>query len=52
VSGENPEYRAKRNAGSSARRKEKVDALQTQRAADFEAKGIGVTTEFGLGDVP
>ena len=47
-----PEKRARNNAKSSAYNKATADALQAERAADFEAKGIGVTTEFGLGDVP
>jgi len=45
------ENRAKHNTASSAYHKAKADALQQQRAADFEAKGVGFTTEFGLGDV-
>jgi len=47
---ENPENRKKKNASTSAYHKEKSDALQAERAADFEANGVGMTTEFGLGD--
>ena len=46
-----PENRKTANARSNAHGKAKRDTLQAERAADFEAKGIGVTTEFGLGDV-
>jgi len=48
---ENPETRAKANAATNACYKANADALQAQRAADSKANGVGVTTEFGLGDV-
>jgi len=47
----NSETRAKADATSSAWYKAKADALQAERAADFKANGVGVTTKFGLGDV-
>jgi hypothetical protein len=47
----NADYRAKQYASQNATNKTKADALQAVRAADSEAKGVGVTTEFGLGDV-
>ena len=46
-----PENHAKQKAASSAANKKRTDALQAERAADFKAKGVGLTTEFGLGDV-
>jgi len=47
----NSEYRAKMNASTNAFKKAKAEALQKERAAASEANGVGVTTEFGLGDV-
>ena len=40
--------REKNNTLNRACYKAKTDALQAERAADSEAKGVGVTTEFGL----
>ena len=48
---EKPETREQAYAATRACKKAKTDALQADRAADFEAKGVGVTTEFGLGYV-
>ena len=46
-----PKNRAKNNAYSNAYNKARAEALQKERAADSKAKGIGVTTEYGLGCV-
>ena len=48
---QNPEKRAKMYAATSSWKKTAADALHAERAADFKAKGDGVTTEFGLGDI-
>jgi len=45
-----PENRQKDNARATATRKANTNALQAERALDFEAKGVGLTTEYGLGD--
>ena len=47
-----PGNREKNNAAVTAYYKAKADALRVERKLDSEAKGVGVTTEFGLGDVP
>jgi len=45
-----PENRQKDNARGTATRKANKNALQAERSLDFEAKGVGLTTEYGLGD--